>query len=309
MKLIKNAIVYSATLPAAADLAVHLAERPWSPILETQLSQASFVPVKITKELVTEFDGGYCFSLRLDEKILPKSIVKARADERIARVEASTGQRMKKIERIAIYDNTMAELARTALVKTAVITAFYNIRDNYLIVPVTSSKLANVVIGTLIQVVGSVKTTTIHISDIKHGLSTRLKAHLGEEKDLRAFESAGFKIGEQVNLQKAGGEKVNYKLESLDSVAVAIIERLDNGFTVNALSLESNGVDFKLTQDFTFKQIAFPAPAEADEGEDGVFLWCQEAAVQVLLFSLIIRDLCNLLGYQPPETEPVAVAA
>lgn len=309
MKLIKNAIVYAATLPSAADLAVHLAERPWSPILETQLSQASFVPVKITKELVTQFDGGYCFSLRLDEKILPTSIVRAKADERIARVEAATGARMKKIERIAIYENTLSDLAKTALVKTAVITAFYNTRDNYLIVPVTSSKLANVVIGTLIQVVGSVKTTTIHISDIKNGLSTRLKAHLAEEKDLRAFESAGFKIGEQVNLQKAGGEKVNYKLESLDSVAVAIIDRLDNGFTVNALSLESNGVEFKLTQDFTFKQIAFPAPAEAEEGDDGVFLWCQDAAVQVLMFSAIIRDLCDLLGYQPPETEPVAIAA
>lgn len=308
MKLIKNAIVYSATLPSAEHLEGHLAELPYTPILPTQLSCVSFVPVRITNELVTTFEGGLCFSVRIDEKILPKSIVKAKADDRIKRIEdMNGGRRMKKIDRLAIYDDTLVDLAKTALVKTAIITVYYRSRDSLLVVPVTGAKLANVIVNALISVVGSVKTTTIHISDIKQGLSTRLKAHLQE--DAKAFEDGGFKVGEQVVLLKAGGEKVTYKLESLNNASTAIIDRLDNGFSVNALSLASNDVDFKLTHDFSFKQIAFPESAPAEEGDDAVFLWRQEAAVQLLMFSKVIEDLCNLLGYQPPETEPVAAAA
>lgn len=302
--LIKNAVVYAATLPSREDLQKHLAERPYEHIGETELSRTSFVPHKLSGELVTSFTGGYAFCMRHDEKILPKAIVRASAAARISRIEQSTGQRLNKIERLAIHDDQLVQLAKTALVKTAIITVYYRTDKNYLIVPVTGKALASLVIGTLIQVVGSVKTTTIHISDIKHGLTTRLKNHLSDDHE--AFASQEFKLGEQVELAR-GSEKVNYKLAALDSAKDGILERIESGFEVRALSLGYNGVDFKLTHEFNFKQIAFLDEQEDDSEGDAVYFWQQEASVQTLLFGNVITSLCDLLGYQPPLDEEPAV--
>lgn len=300
-KLIKNAIVYTAQLPDAHNLAIHLKELPYAEIQETQLSRASFVPNKFSNELVTEFEGGYAFSLRFDEKILPTAIVKEKAKERIAKIEELSGSRLNKVERLTIIDDEMVRLARTALVKTAIITAFYRIEDKMLFVPVTNKRLAGIVIGNLIHVVGSVKTTTINISDIKNGLATRLKSHL--EGQYAALEQEGFKLGETVSLTKLG-ESVSYKLTDLAAAKDSIIDRIDKGFSVNNLSLISNEVEFKLTSDFQFKQIAFGVDIETDEADDAVFLWRQEAAIQSMLLTKIVRDLCKLLDYQEPEEEP-----
>ena len=305
-KLIKNAVIYSAVLPGAEDLAIHLSELPYAEIGETQLSRSSFVPNAVTSELVTEFDGGYSFSLRFDEKILPKNIVKTKALERIATIEHDCGQRLTKIERLAILDDVMVTLARTALVKTAVVTAFYRTADNLLIVPVSNKRLASVVIGNLVHVVGSVKTTTINISDIKNGLTTRLKNHLNGDEN--AFETEGFELGEQVSLTKTS-QSVSYKLSDLGMAKDGILDRIEAGFSVNTLSLISNEVEFKLTSDFLFKQIDIGVEIEAEEGDDHVFLWKQEAAVQSIMLTKVVRDLCELLGYQPPAEEPAPLIA
>ncbi|BCP56291.1 hypothetical protein K32_49080 [Kaistia sp. 32K] len=294
-KIIPNAIVYKAELPTAAQLAKHLAELPYAPIGETMLSRPSFVPNKISNELVTEFNGGFAFHLRYDEKILPKAIVKAKAAERIAAIEERNGGRMKKIERIAIYEQVHVELAKTALVKTAIIPAFYRTNDQMLIVATGSKSLANTLVHYLIHVVGSVKTTTINISDIKNGLTTRLKKHL---VDGGAFE--GFVVGTTVAL-KNGGQKVSYSLSNLDTASQGLIEAIDKGFQVERLALEYNDVEFKLTSDFHFKAVRFDDVESDDDALDAVAAWQHDASVQTLQFTSALNELCNLLGYQPEE--------
>jgi len=301
--LIKNAIVYAAELPGCDDLTKHLLERPYEPIGATELSRTSFVPHHLSGELVTRFEGGFAFCMRLDEKILPKAIVKASAVARIARIEQVSGKRLSKVERLAIHDDQMIQLAKTALVKTAIITVYYRTDKNYLIVP-SSKGMASLIVGTLIQVVGSVKTTTIHISDIKNGLTTRLKNHLGDDDE--AFAAQEFSLGEQVELARKS-EQVNYRLEALDSAKANILERIEIGFEVRALSLSYGGVEFKLNQDFTFKQIAFLDEVDSSAEDDAVYTWQQEAAIQTLLFGNVITSLCDLLGYKPPQDEAAAV--
>ncbi len=300
-KLIPNAIVYKAELPAADQLAKHLEELPYAPIGETMLTRASFVPNKTSNELVTEFEGGFAFHLRYDEKILPKAIVKAKADERIAKVEDEYGGRLKKVERVAIYEQVLVELAKTALVKTAIIPAFYRTDDQLLIVATGSKNLANIVVHYLIHVVGSVKTTTLHISDIKNGLTTRLKQHLEGEEDV--FE--GFEVGDSVAL-KQEGQKISYSLGELDTAREGLLEALGKGFQVERLALVHGGVEFKLTSDFHFKAVRFDDVEADDEAMDVVALWQHEASVQALQFAGVINELCDLLGYKPEEDEQAA---
>jgi len=53
MRLIKNAIVYRASLPDAKALAMHLAEKPFTPVLESHQSSCGFIQHPTTKELVS----------------------------------------------------------------------------------------------------------------------------------------------------------------------------------------------------------------------------------------------------------------
>lgn len=302
---IKNAVVYKAELPTAAQLQKHLAELPYHPIGETMINSASFVANRVSNELVTEFEGGYSFSLRYDEKILPKGIVRELANERIKQVEIAAGHRLKKIERVAIAEQVMVDLARKALVKTAIITAFYNTKDNLLIVATGSKNLANIVISRLIHVVGSVKTSTIHISDIKNGLTTRLKNLL--QGDTGAFE--GFEVGASAAL-KNQSQKVTYSLADIGVASQGLLEAMEKGFQVERLALSHNGVDFKLTADFDFKAIRFDEDErDPDVEADEVFMWRQDAAAQTLLFSHALNQLCDLLGYKPEEEQETAEQA
>lgn len=300
-KLIKNAIVYKAELPSPGAIQTHLEELPFAPIAETQLSRTGFVPNKTTGELVTTFPGGYSFTLRYDEKILPNAIVKAKADERIAEIEQRCGERLKKIERVAIAEQVKVDLAKTALVKTAIITCFYFAADSILIVPVSSKNLAGIIVGTLVHVVGSVKTQTIHISDIKNGLTTRLKSSLEGAAD--PFD--GFGLGDQVDLKRVG-EKVSYSLENLDAGKAGLLEALNSGFQVERLRLDRGETSFKLTSDFQFKSISFDTEAEHDEATDAAYAWRQEAAVQVRLMVDVVNRLCELFGYQEPDLAEAA---
>ena len=242
-----------------------------------------------------------------DEKILPKGIVRERANERIKQVEQAAGHRLKKIERVAIAEQVLVDLARTALVKTAIITAFYSTKDQLLIVPVGSKNLANIVTSRLVHVVGSLKTSTIHISNIKNGLTTRLKKH-AEGVDPACFD--GFEVGASVALKKES-QKVSYSIADLDTASQGLLEAIERGFEVERLALEHNGVEFKLTSDFHFKAVKFADDAEHDAADerDEVFMWRQDAAAQVLMFSCVLNQLCDLLGYKADEDEQAEQAA
>lgn len=300
---IKGAIVFKAQLPAAEHLTKHLAERPFEPLPENMLSRSGFVANAFTGELVTEFDGGYAFTLREDSKVLPLKLVRAEAATRIKAQEQSTGFRLKKVERDAISEQVLAEMCAKALVESSYITALYHIEEQLLVVPTTVNKLAQMVVGVLIHVVGSVKTQTIHISNIKHGLTTRLKNHLnGEEKPFGDMH-----LGASCELIKKtkGKEKVSYQLDDLATGKEGLLEALAAGMEVHSIRFEHGDIDFKLTEDFHFKGISYATEQDYEESEleDTAYIWRHEASVQLLEFVATIKHLCDLLGYVPPADE------
>lgn len=308
LKLITNAHVYKAELPSAAIVAGHLAELPFTPITPTQMSCAGFVPCPVSNELVTTFEGGFAFTVRYDEKILPASIINAALKERIACIEMDNDCKLKKAERDALRDLVTFELCQKALAKKTVVTAFYYPADRLLIVPVAGKRIAGLVTSLLIQAVGSVKTETIHVSEIKHGLTTRLRSVI--EGQIDAFD--GFKLGDSVAL-KVNGDKITYAIADFDTAKAGVLEALDRNFQVERIGLVHGDVDFKLTHDFYFRSISFDTEIEREEAEanDMDFVWRQEAASQVLQFAAVVNQLCVLFAYKEPDltVDPEEMAA
>jgi len=301
MKLIKNAIVFKAELPRQEVLAQHLAELPFEPVGETFISRAGFIPNGATGELLTPIEGGCSFTLRYDEKILPASAVRQAVTAAIDEAEKALGQELDGDDIGAIKERVTTELIAKALIKTTVVHAFYHAESNFLVVPTTNKNLAQVLIGSVIKVVGSVKTSTIHVDNIKGGLTTRLRNYL--DGDTEAF--GAFTMGDSVQL-KDKQDRVSIDLGSLDNAKRTLGEALENKLMVERMALTHHDVSFKLTHNFQIKGIEFGGElSEEEEAQredaDGAFLWRLEAATQLLQLVATIQALCDLFGYKEPE--------
>lgn len=300
MKLINQAIVYKAELPTAEALAVHVNDCLFQPVGETLTFSVGFVPNKATGELVTPLPNGLSFTVRFDEKILPKASVKRAVDEAIKAAEEERGQ-LDEEEQGIIKEGVIAELIRNALVKTTVVNAFYDTERKFLIVP-AAKRLAGIVVGLLVKAAGSVTTTTIHISDIKNGLTTRLKNYLEGEEET-AFGT--FKLGDSV-LLKDKSNKASFDLDNLDLAKQGLAEAIASEMKVERIQLEHGSISFKLTKDFHFKGIDYfgeLTPDEEQEREEADFaqLWRIEACVQTIQVAAAVADLCELMAYKEPE--------
>lgn len=305
MKIIKNAIVYKAELPRAELLADHLLELEFAPITELQAMRAGFVPNGATGELLNKINGGLSLSVRYDEKILPKASVKAAIAEAVEDRECDLGRDLTKEELGAVAEEITAALIAKALVKTTHVNAFYDESEQFLIVATTNKKMADMVVGMLVKVCGSVKTSTIHINNIKGGLTTRLTSYLHGNQE--AFE--GFALGDSC-LLKDGTNRASFDLDNLDHASQGITEAIDGEMQVERIELSHGEVCFKLTKDFHFRGINFFGEMTEEELEriedfDSAEIWRMEASTQMIQLSAAIKMLCTLLGYKEPE-EPTA---
>lgn len=317
MKLISNAIVFQADLPSLELVAQHLAEIPFEPVGPVFRSRAGFIPNAITGELVTPIEGGYSFTVRLDEKILPASAVRRAVHDALtehAKAEDVATHDLDPDTIGRIEEETMTNLIAHALIKTTVVNCFYSSEHNFLIIPTTGKPLAQTVVALLIKAIGSVKTSTIHVSNIKGGLTARLKNYLGAD-DMPPLEEAfeGFKLGESCNL-KHKSDKANFDMSNLDDARQGLLECLKGDMEVELMELVHKGVSFKLTHDFKLRSISFDGELTEDEQEqredaDDAFLWRLEAATQLLQLVDTIIALCALFSYQRPELVEAVVPA
>lgn len=299
MKLatLKNAIVYRAALPTVDFIEQHLTELPYADISDTEFARYSFVPNPVTGEIVTPIENGYAICLRIDEKMIPKHVIKAESLARIASIEGRLGQRISKVEKQQIIDTVKVDLCKQAFVKTSLIYALYHAKENLLMVNTTNKNYAGLLCAMLVKVVGSMETKTIHISDVKNGLTTRLKNYIGG--DTYAFE--GFEVGDVMQLSRKSETKetIRYSAEH-QSVVSEIEESLGSGFSVDSIELYSSGTSFVLTENFHFRRIDTKS-AKANDEDDKAFVWRQAAGIDLFLMTGVINKLCNLLSYKEPE--------
>ncbi len=296
---LKNAIVYRAGLPGVGVIEKHLAELPYSEIGDTDFVRYSFVENPVTGEVVTPIVNGYAICLRIDEKMIPKHVIKKEAQDRISSVERRCGKRISKIEKQQIIDSVKVDLCKQAFVKTSLIYALYHEEQKLLMVNTTNKNYAGMLCAMLVKVVGSMKTETIHISDVKNGLTTRLKSYIGG--DSSAFD--GFKVGDVIQLSRRieTKETIRYSAEHL-SVVSEIEESLGSGFSVDSIELLSGGTSFTLTENFHFRRIKTNNSEHNDE-DDEAFIWRHAAGIDLFFMTAVINKLCSLLAYKEPDEE------
>ena len=311
MKLIKNALIYRASLPDAAALAEHLAEKPFVPVPESHYSSSGFIVHPITDELVTTFAGGFAFRLRRDFKPVSKSAIKLALTEQVAARAAELGRDLAKEEADELLMAITTEALKNTLPERAELDAFYHIESRTLLLPTTNRDMANAMLAQLIEACGAVETSTIHVSDVKGGLTTRLRSYFAND-DRAAF--TGFSLGDSVVMKGKHG-RASFDLDNLDNARRGVIEALECDMQAERLELcHADAVTFKLTKDFQLRGIDFHVKEDEEEPDfDTVAeLWEHTAGVHVLMLAAVVQALCDLFGYQEkplPATDTAGPAA
>lgn len=305
MVKIKNAIIYNAQLPISIALESHLNEFTFVAPTSQEAWSAGFEPI-FDDCLVETFAGGFAFKLRYDEKIIPASVVTDMANTRIAEVELREDRRLPGKERARIRDEVLFELLPRALVQTKRITCFYRPEKNLLIVPTTSRKLADIVTSRLIKAVGSIKATTIYISDIKSGLTAKLRDYI--EGNQESF--VDFTVGGRVKLKDEETKKTaQFRLDEITEAKDGIIESIESGARVVELELCTDDSWFRIDEKFTLKGIELISESEEIDFESELEHFQHEASVQTLFVADVVNKLCSLFEYKEPAQDDELKAA
>lgn len=310
MKLIKNALIYRASLPDAAALAEHLAEKPFVPVPESHASSSGFIPHPTTEKLVSTFPGGLAFRLRHDFKPVSKSAIKLALAEKVAEL-LEQGREVTREEADTLQAEIYTEALKTTLPERAEADAFYHIESRTLLLATTNKDMAGALLYQLVEACGAVETSTIHVSDVKGGLTTRLRRYFADD-EREAF--TGFSLGDSVVMKGKHG-RASFDLDNLDNARSGVVEALGCEMQAERLELcHADAVTFKLTKDFQLRGIDFHVREDEEEPDfDTVAeLWEHTAGVHVLLLAAVVQALCDLFGYQEkplPATDAAAQAA
>lgn len=307
MKLIKNALIYRASLPDAATLAEHLAEKPFIPVPESHAFSSGFVLHPTTDKLVSPFPVGFAFRLRRDFKPVSNSAVRLAVNEAAAAKKAETGRDLSKEEVDTLHTEIFGEALKTTLPERAEVDAFYHIESRTLLLATTNKDVANALLFQLVEACGAVETSTIHVSNVKGGLTTRLTQYFVND-DREAF--TGFSLGDSVVMKGERG-RASFDLDNLDNARRGVVEALDGLMQAERLELcHADAVTFKLTKDFQLRGIFFHADENEDEPDFDTLaeLWEHTAGVHVLLLAAVVQSLCDLFGYQEKPVPAVNTA-
>lgn len=297
MKLIPAARLYKVVLPEADAMAKHLATVPHEPLQPSAYCGSGFVAAPFTDSLVHSFPGGYAFTLRYDEKIVPSAVVNALVAERAVEFQEREGHAPGRKARREMREEAFVDLCCHALTNTKTITAYYNTTEELLVIPTTARKLCDTITGQMVRAVESVESKTIHVAGVKNSITGKLLVDLTECDGFGEFE-----VGGRCKLVGIEGEKFSFDLAHLDSAREGILEALGKGSKVVEIALSHGGVSFRLADDFSLKGIKF-AGIELGDIADVTEEYLTEASTQLLMLSAVVKELCEMFGYKPIEED------
>ena len=295
-QFIKATRIFSAALPSADAMRGHLANETFAEPLSTQLTTSGFVEMD-QGTFVTEFPGGCAFKFRYAQKVIPGSIIKQAMADAVREIENETGRKPGKKEKADIKAGLIEDFAARAFVRTTDVICYFRSATNHLLVPTLSTSIGDRLMTKLVFAVESLKTETIHVSNVTQGLTARLKKWLDDEDD----SFGEFYPVNEVDLEQEH-RSVRVKMAALQSARATMESSLAQQFSVSAIGLSLEGDEFKLTHDFRLRAIKLADPEPVDENDFEPTFEAQ-AFMEVERIGLIVDQLVEMFSYQEAESQ------
>jgi recombination associated protein RdgC len=284
---------------------------PWTVTaaqLEAELESARFVECAGSQEksvgwveprgqahgpLLEIVGGQWILKLMVESKVLPASVVKRRAQEQIAQIEASTGRKPGKKEAREILDDARMALLPMAFTKQGATVVWIDPQAQLLVLNAGSQGRADEVMTALIKAIDGLAVQLIN---------TQMSPAAAMAQWLASKEApACFTVDRECELKAADESKavVRYTRHALDTDEVS--EHIAQGKMPTRLAMTWNDhVSFVLTEALHLKKVAVldvvfeAAAALASDGKDDNF--DADVAIATGELQKLIPDLLEALG-------------
>lgn len=305
MSLIKSPTVVRSVIPDGVhdEMVSRLYNLRFREPASLDMFSIGFEPVdpEMGGSLVAEFPGGMAWRIRMDQKILPSSVVAAEVDKRSVARSAEVGRAIGKKERAEIKEDVLIELTPKALVRTtANVLCLHLAAENVIIMNTTSSKMVDACASALAAAIpGLGEMVIMNKSGMRRALGKKLLQIL-QDPDCGAFGE--FQPCDEVVLADEEKRKITIKMSNLQIARDGIKEALTSGFTVRSMGLSHEGLDFRVTDDLQLRSLCFPIDPDAEEN-----MWPAQVALEAQQVLRTLRELWDLFAEEEAEDQGVEV--
>ena len=292
--MFKNLIVYRVGpgwSASSADLQAGLEKASFVPCGATQPVSAGWTAPRgvLHGPLVESVGGQWLLRLMVEQRVLPSAVVKRLTDERVARIEQTTGRKPGKKQTKEIKEEAVLELLPQAFTKQASIGVWLNPVQRLLMIDASSPARADDVVTQLVKAIDGIALTPLHTAQSP---AAAMSEWLTTGEPPQAFS-----VDRECELKSADETKssVRYARHALDIEEVR--RHIAEGKVPTQLALTWQGrVSLLLTDTMQIKKIAFLDGVfeGAKPGKDEAF--DADAAIATGELAKLIPDLLDALG-------------
>lgn len=250
----KNLLLYRLTDPANLDLSKleeQLQKRAFVPVGQMDRQSEGWVPPASHAPDLFSYpnSGAWLVALKTEEKLLPASVVKELADERIVDIEAKEMRRVGKKEAKEIRERIAEELLPRAFSRSRVVRALIDPQAGWIWIDVATPARAELLLQTLRETLGSLPAKLAQ---------TRMEPTTAMTTWLEHDAPANFTIDADCVLTAPGDGGAQVSCRRQDLNADEVKQHLTSGKLVTQLALSwDERLSFVLTDKMQIKRLAF----------------------------------------------------
>lgn len=285
--------------------------------IEDNLDKQRFAPCGATQEqsigwveprgipnapLIEAIGGHWMLKLQIENKMVPASVIKRKAEEVTAHIEATEGRKPGKKERSEIRDNVLLELLPMAFTKESSVLVWIDPKARLLVLNAGSQGRADTVMTCLMEAVPGL---TVEL------LQTTVSPTVAMSDWLVTREApAGFSIDRECELKSTDENKatVRYAKHPLDIDEVQ--QHIETGKVPTKLAMSWEGrVSFLLTDALQLKKVNFLEGVFEKTSTEKEDKFDADMAITTGELGKLIPDLLEALGGElVPGAAPTATA-
>jgi len=245
------------------------------------------------RQLVHAANGYLMICARKADKIIPAGVVKQMLDDKVAAVAAAESREVYRKERQRMKDDIVVDLLPRALTRHANQYAYFDTRNDLMVVDSPTPARAEALISLLRTTLGSFKATPVKVKlAVSHTLTRWLK---GERLP------PGFALGEECELKHTDPDGGVISCRRQDLAAGEVRNHLKNGKYAVRLAIHwKERVSCLLHEDLSLKRLRFEnvirEGAEAVQGEDPATRFDLDFSLMTLELNEFTAQLLRALG-------------
>lgn len=272
-----------------------LAFRPCTQAMPQSIGWVSVID-KDNAPLIHAAMGRKMICLRIDEKILPTTVVRDQANERIKEIEAQEDRQLSKREKASVKDQIYFTLLQQAFCRSTKIYAYFDLKKNWLIVNCTNAKKLEIFTAHLKKVLTNIELISPETKNIPKLLTGWL---------LSKHYPDSFTIEKNAVLEDFNDIKRVIRVKNQDLFNDSIQNLIKEGCVPKQITLTwFDRITFNLQHDLALTSLKYDDAVIAASDDDSVENEAEQFDADFLIMTETLQTLLSeLLQYLQNEKE------